>query len=86
MVSTSFCIHVVCQIIYFVMYVPGYADLVPAYDKYRINQGVNRAWEGNPHWGKTRNKLLFYLGLNYLVIYPMMIVVSTYVSGIKVRF
>ena len=58
------------------MYVPGYAELVPAYDKYRINQAVNRAWEGNPHFRKTMNKLLFYLVLNYLVIYPMMITVS----------
>lgn len=33
-----------------------------------------------------KKRLIYYLGLNYVLIYPLAIIISTKVSGIKVRF
>lgn len=86
-VAISFCIHFVFQALYFLIYAPGYSNLIKAYDEYRINKGVVRPWEGDQKsWSKTRNRLFYYLGINYLVIYPAMIVLSVKVSGVNVRF
>ena len=82
----SFCIHFVCQFAYFLIYVPGYAGIMPWYEKYRINKGIKRHWEDEKEWPERKRRLFSYLAMNYLVVYPAMIFVSTYVSGIKVRF
>ena len=82
----SFGIHLVCQILYFLLYAPGYGNLVKAYDKYRINKGVQRPWENEKTWPSTKKKLFLYLGINYLLVYPGLIYISNKLSGIKLRF
>lgn len=86
MLSISFFIHFLFQSLYFLIYAPGYANAINSYDKYRINHGVKRAWEDNPDWPKTKRRLFYYLGINYIIVYPAMIILSTAISGIKVRF
>lgn len=85
MVGISFIIHFVCQTLYFLIYVPGYSDSVAWYERYRINKGM-RPWENIKEWPATKKRLFYYLGINYFIIYPAMIILSTKISGIKVRF
>ena len=82
----SFCLHFVCQFADFLIYLPGYTGKFPWYEKYRINKGAKRHWEDEKEWPGMRKRLAYYLGLNYLVCYPVMIFLSVKVSGIKVRF
>lgn len=85
-VGISCCIHFVCQLLYFCIYLPGYLKAAPGYEKYRINKGVKRAWEDNPKWDSEKFRLISYLGVNYCLMYPGLITASTWLSGIKVRF
>lgn len=82
----SFTIHIVCQLGYFLLYLPGYADWVPAYEKFRINKGSRRHWENPGEWPRMKRRLIFFVGVNYLLVYPVMIFLSVKISGIKVRF
>ena len=69
------------------LYVPGYSNLSKFYEKYRINKGVIRPWEvKDDSWPAKKYKLFTYLGINYCLVYPLLIIVSTKISGIKVRF
>ena len=84
-VGISCFIHFFCQFLYFCIYAPGYLGL-SWYSKFRNNPGGKRVWEDNPSWPKIRARLFTYLGINYCLIYPGMIIISTRLSGIKVRF
>jgi hypothetical protein len=70
----------------FMVYAFGYANVFKWYEKYRINEGVQRAWENNPKWPQERLRLFYYLGLNYLLVYPGMLFLSMKLSGIRLRF
>ena len=82
----SFCIHCICQFGYFLIYLPGYMDLIPGYEKFRINKGVKRHWEDQAVWPTMKKRLAFFVGVNYLLMYPALIFASVKISGIKVRF
>lgn len=84
-VGISCIIHFSLQFLYFLIYVPGYIGRA-SYEKYRINKGVARPWENNPKWPETKRKLFLYLGINYCLIYPGLIIGSTKLNGIKLRF
>lgn len=84
--GVSFSIHCLCQFGYFLIYLPGYTDAAKGYEKYRIDQGAPRHWENPKKWPAMRRRLICYVGLNYLVTYPLMVFASVKVSGIKVRF
>lgn len=86
MVGISCIIHFSLQFLYFCIYAPGYFNIFDWYDKYRINKGVKRPWEDNPKWPSIRRKMIIYLGVNYCVMYPGIIIASTKLSGIRLRF
>ena len=68
------------------LYLPGYSHLLSFYEKYRINKGVSKPWEIKETWPAKKKKLFTILGINYFIIYPFMVIGSTMISGIKVRF
>lgn len=78
-------IHFCFQIVCFFIYYPGYAGLSKSYEKYRINKGVKKPWKYE-EWPALRRRLFFYLGINYVVMYPLLISMSIKISGLKLRF
>ena len=79
-------IHFICQFLDFLIYVPGYFYLSKVYDRYRINQGVSRPWELKDDWPAKKKKLFTILGINYCLIYPLLILASLKLGFLRLRF
>ena len=86
MLTASNVIHFLCQFLYLLIYTPGYLNLSKWYDQYRINKGVKRPWEVKEEWPAKKMKTFIILGINYLVIYPLLLVVSLKLRLLRIRY
>ena len=77
-------IHVTCQLLYFLIFLPGYLGH-SFYQKYLINKSIQKPWQ-KQNWSYMRLRTIWYLFLNKGVVFPLLIYSSMKFSGLKTRF
>ena len=77
-------ITIVAQFISFALFLPGYLNLSPIFEKYQINKRTKWPWE-RPDWKEVRRKTIMNFILNELMIAPLFLFATTH-NGIKYRF
>jgi sterol desaturase/sphingolipid hydroxylase (fatty acid hydroxylase superfamily) len=68
----------------FLWMLPGYLNLLPIYEKYKINKVSSWAWQ-RPDWSIMKRKLFYNILMNEVLIYSIFMYLPHFV-GVKQRF
>lgn len=63
---------------------PGYMNILPYYEKYKINKATKWPWHRD-NWGIMKRKLFYNLVINKFLVFPFFVFLST-IIGVKQRF
>ena len=77
-------IHYCAETWTFLLMLPGYLNLLPYYEKYKINKEAKWPWH-RPNWKIMRRKLFYNLIINQVFVFPMFVSVTA-VLEVKQRF
>jgi sterol desaturase/sphingolipid hydroxylase (fatty acid hydroxylase superfamily) len=80
----AFMLRFVAETWTLLLMLPGYLNLLPYYEKYKINKESTWPWE-RPNWPIVKRKLFYNLIMNQLFVFPMFIYLPTFI-GVKQRF
>ena len=77
-------IHYAAVIWSFLLMLPGYMNILPYYEKYKINKATKWPWHRD-NWGVMKRKLFYNLIINKFLVFPFFVFLST-IIGVKQRF